>query len=101
MDRRGIEATEVLAATCVWAVFYDGRPMNIRRRNILVDYPGPKYPKVTHMSAGSSFLLKRKLNKLYRTDKFQVYALTLTGGRLVQGDYPGDDVDFFGPDYRT
>jgi hypothetical protein len=67
---------EILESTGIYAVFYEGKPINIRTSNDLVDYPGPKYKKVAFPNPGHAFNLAEKMNKKYVTDKFQVYCLT-------------------------
>ena len=42
-DPKTYKREEVLRADAIWAVFYDGQPINLRNSNSLVDYPGPKY----------------------------------------------------------
>ena len=34
---------EVLAAEGIWAVFYDGKPINLKSSSLVANYPGPKY----------------------------------------------------------
>jgi hypothetical protein len=67
---------EVLAAEAIWAVFYEGCPINLRNSNSLVDYPGPKYRKVSFSNPGHAHNLAEKLNDRFNTDKFTVYKLT-------------------------
>ena len=38
---------EVLAAEGIWAVFYDGKPINLKSSSLVANYPGPKYKKVS------------------------------------------------------
>jgi hypothetical protein len=75
----------VLAAEGIWAVFYDGKPINLKTANLLVQYPGPKYKKVSFSNSGHAINLARKLNQQFRTDKFTV--VLLTQGQTV---YPSD-----------
>jgi hypothetical protein len=89
-DPSGLVTTEVLAAEAVYALFYDGQPIALRRRNPLLDYPGPKYPRTVFVSAGHCFGAKRKLNRLFKTDKFAVWELSLKGARELPGDYHED-----------
>ena len=59
----------------VWAVFYDTKPINLKTSNILVQYPGPKYKKVSFSNPGHAKNLARKLNTQFKTDKFTVVLL--------------------------
>ena len=67
---------QVLASEGIWAVFYDGDPINLKTSNLLVQYPGPKYKKVSFSNPGHAKNLARKLNTQFRTDKFTVVLLT-------------------------
>jgi hypothetical protein len=75
-DRQTYRSEQVLAAEGIWAVFYDGAPINLKTTNLLVQYPGPKYKKVSFSNAGHARNLARKLNAQFRTDKFTVVLLT-------------------------
>lgn len=73
------KSEQVLEASAVYAVFYKGRPINIRTLNSLIDYPGPKYKKSAFQNAAHAFNLAERLNKMFKTDEFEVY-------RLVHGE---------------
>jgi hypothetical protein len=66
---------QVLASEGVWAVFYEGAPINLKTSNLLVQYPGPKYKKVSFSNPGHAKNLAKKLNTQFRTDKFIVVLL--------------------------
>jgi hypothetical protein len=67
---------QVLASEGVWAVFYDGKPINLKTSHMLTQYPGPKYKKVSFSNPGHAKNLARKLNTQFKTDKFIVVLLT-------------------------
>jgi hypothetical protein len=67
---------QVLASEGVWAVFYENQPINLKTSNLLVQYPGPKYKKVSFSNPGHARNLARKLNTQFRTDQFTVVLLT-------------------------
>jgi hypothetical protein len=67
---------QVLAAEGIWAVFFDGNPINLKTSNLLVQYPGPKYKKVSFSNQGHAINLAKKLNTQFKTDKFSVVLLT-------------------------
>ncbi len=69
-------AEQVLASDGIYAVFYDGNPINLKTHNILVSYPGAKYKKSSHANRGHAINLCKKLNALFKTDKFTVVVLT-------------------------
>jgi hypothetical protein len=66
---------QVLASDGIWAVFLDGKPINLKTHNILVSYPGPKYKKVSFSNKGHAINLAKKLNTLFKSDKFSVVLL--------------------------
>lgn len=67
---------QVLAAEGIWAVFFDSKPINLKTSNLLVQYPGPKYKKVSFSNSGHAINLAKKLNLQFKTDKFSVVFLT-------------------------
>lgn len=67
---------QILASEGIWAVYYQGRPINIKTQNLLVAYPGPKYKKVSFSNPGHAINLAKKLNKEFQTDEFSVVKLT-------------------------
>ena len=75
-DSKTYKSEQVLKAEAIYAVFYEGQPINLRSLNSLLDYPGPKYKKCSFSNAGHAFNLAEKLNKLFKTDKFSVYSLS-------------------------
>jgi hypothetical protein len=74
-DRSTYKTEQVLAATGIWAVFFDGAPINLKTANMLVQYPGPKYKKVSFSNQGHAINLAKKLNAQFKTDKFSVVLL--------------------------
>jgi hypothetical protein len=75
-DKKTYKTEQVLAARGIWAVFYDDAPINLKSSNLLVQYPGPKYRKVSFSNQGHAVNLAKKLNQHFRTDKFAVVLLT-------------------------
>lgn len=75
INKQTYKTEQVLAAEGVWAVFYQGRPINLKTHNMLVQYPGPKYKKVSFSNKGHAINLARKLNAQFRTDHFTVVLL--------------------------
>ena len=65
------KSDQVLACDGIWAVHYDGQPVNLKTSNILVSYPGPKYRKSSFSNPGHAINLCKKLNALFKTDKFR------------------------------
>ena len=81
-DPKTYKSEQVLEAEAIYAVFYEGKPINLRSLNSLVNYPGPKYKKVSFSNPGHAFNLAEKLNKLFKTDRFEVFELT--GGNPIK-----------------
>ena len=75
LDKATYKCDQVLASEGIWAVYYDGRPVNLKTQNILVSYPGPKYRKVSFSNPGHAISLAKKLNNQFKTDKFTVVLL--------------------------
>jgi hypothetical protein len=59
---------------------------SFKTSNFLVQYPGPKYKKVSFSNPGHAINLAKKLNGQFKTNKFSVVL-------LKQGDkiYPDDN----------
>ena len=74
-DRQTYRTEQVLASEGIWAVFYQGQPINLKTGNMLTQYPGPKYKKVSFSNPGHAHNLARKLNARFRTDQFTVVLL--------------------------
>jgi hypothetical protein len=66
---------QVLDSEGIWAVYYAGKPINLKTHNILVSYPGPKYKKCSFSNKGHAINLAKKMNVLFKTDKFSVVLL--------------------------
>lgn len=75
---------QVLAAEAVFAVFYDGEPINIKIMASHLDFSGVKYKKSSYPSAAHAHNLAARLNALYKTEKFTVHKLI--GGEVVSED---------------
>lgn len=75
INRTSYKCDQVLNSEGIWAVFYDSQPINLKTFNTLVHYPGPKYKKVSFSNPGHAINLSKKLNAMYKTDKFTVVLL--------------------------
>lgn len=83
-DPKTFRSEQLLDAEAIYAVFHNGKPINLRSLNSLSNYPGPKYKKVSFSNSGHAFNLAERLNKLYKTDKFEV--VKLTQGEVITED---------------
>jgi hypothetical protein len=75
VNKTTYKSDQVLASEGIWAVFYDNQPINLKTFHTLVHYPGPKYKKVSFSNSGHAINLCKKLNTMFKTDKFSVVLL--------------------------
>lgn len=75
VNKSNYKSDQILNSEGIWAVFYDSQPINLKTQNILVAYPGPKYKKVSFSNPGHAINLAKKLNTLFKSDKFSVVLL--------------------------
>ena len=75
VNKTSYKSEQVLNSEGIWAVFYDSKPINLKSQNVLINYPGPKYKKVSFSNPGHAINLAKKLNSLFKTDKFSVVIL--------------------------
>ena len=83
-DKATYKTEQVLASDGIWAVYFEGSPINLKTSNMLVQYPGPKYKKVSFSNPGHAISLAKKLNTQFKTDKFTV--VLLSKGQIVYKD---------------
>jgi hypothetical protein len=76
VNKTTYKSDQILSSEGIWAVFYDNQPINLKTQNILVAYPGPKYKKVSFSNPGHAHNLAKKLNALFKSDKFTVVLLS-------------------------
>ena len=81
VNSKTYKAEQVLEAESIYAVFYQGKAINLRTLSHLISYPGPKYKKCSFGNSGHCFNLAQRLNKLFNTKDFAVYKLD--GGTLI------------------
>ena len=75
VNKTNYKSDQILDSEGIWAVFFDAQPINLKTQNILVAYPGPKYKKVSFSNPGHAINLAKKLNTLFKSDKFSVVLL--------------------------
>jgi len=75
VNKTNYKSDQVLSSEGIWAVFHDNTPINLKKFNTLVAYPGPKYVKTSFSNPGHAINLSKKLNTLFKTDKFTVVLL--------------------------
>ena len=85
VDKKTYRSEQILEAEAIWAVFYQGKPFNLKSSNILQSYPGPKYKKVSFSNPGHAHNLARKLNSMFNCEEFTV--VKLAEGELVTDEH--------------
>lgn len=75
VNKTNYKSDQILSSEGIWAVFFDNQPINLKTQNMLVAYPGPKYKKVSFSNPGHAINLAKKLNALFKSDKFSVVLL--------------------------
>lgn len=83
-DNKTYKCDQILEADAIWAVFYQGKPFNLKSLNSLTGYPGPKYKKVSFSNPGHAHNLAKKLNSMFKTKEFEVVKLTI--GEVVKDE---------------
>ena len=83
-SKQTYKTEQVLESAGIWAVFFDNQPINLKTGNMLTQYPGPKYKKVSFSNPGHAKNLAKKLNTQFKTNKFTV--VLLTQGQQVYPD---------------
>ena len=86
---KNYKAEQILKADAIYSVFHQGKPINLRSLNTLVNYPGPKYKKVSFSNSGHAYNLAERLNKKFNCKDFQV--VKLTSGEIVTEKEIQDD----------
>lgn len=80
-NKKTYKSDQILESEAIWAVFYQGRPFNLKSQNALSGYSGSKYKKVSFSNPGHAHNLAKKLNSMFNSTEFSVYKLT-TGQEL-------------------
>ena len=85
VDKATYKCDQIVEAAGIWAVFYDGQPINLKSQHAYDSETVPKYKKTSFSNPGHARNLCRKLNKQFKTDKFTV--VFMNNGTKV---YPDD-----------
>lgn len=75
VDKKTYKVDQIVEAYGIWAVFYDGQPINLKTSHYLDSEAIPKYKKTSFSNPGHARNLCRKLNTQFKTDKFTVVFL--------------------------
>lgn len=84
VDKTSYKCDQIVEAAGIWAVFYDGSPINLKSQHYLDSEAVPKYKKTSFSNPGHARNLCRKLNAQFKSDKFSV--VFLTNGTKVYPD---------------
>jgi hypothetical protein len=76
VNKENYKIEQILDSEAIWAVFYQGKPFNLKSGSVVANYPGPKYKKVSFSNPGHARNLAKKLNRLFKSQEFEVYKLT-------------------------
>lgn len=85
VDKKTYKCDQIVEAAGIWAVFLDNQPINLKNQHYLDSTSVPKYKKTSFSNPGHARNLCRKLNALFKTDRFTV--VLLNQGTKV---YPDD-----------
>ena len=86
VNKKNYKMEQVLEAEAIWAVFYKEKPFNLKSSSVVSNYPGPKYKKTAFSNPGHALNLAKKLNKMFKTEDFQV--IKLTSGEVIEWQAP-------------
>lgn len=75
VNKKTYKTDQVVEASGIWAVFYDNQPINLKSQHYLNNDVAPKYKKTSFSNPGHARNLCRKLNNMFKTDKFSVFFL--------------------------
>ena len=75
INKTTYKSEQILAAEGIYAVFYEGKPINIKNVSTYFSLPAPRYKKSSFQNPGFAINLCRKLNKKYRCASFTVVEL--------------------------
>ena len=84
VDKKTYKTEQIVEASGIWAVFFDSQPINLKSQHYLDDQSAPKYKKTSFSNPGHARNLCRKLNSLFKTNKFTV--VFMNSGTVVYPD---------------
>jgi len=79
-NKKTYKSEQVLEAEAIWAVFYKGKPVNLKTVDLIARSSKKsiaKYKKNSFSNSGHAFNLAEKLNNLFNCKDFEVYKLTI------------------------
>ena len=76
VDKETYKCDQIIEASGIWAVYYDGQPINLKSSHYLTSDAAPKYKKTSFSNPGHAINLAKKLNDLFSCKEFSVVKLT-------------------------
>jgi hypothetical protein len=83
-SKKNFKTSQVLEAEAIWAVFYKGKPFNLKNFSSITNYPGPKYKKIAFSNPGHAINLAKKLNIEFDSRDFTV--VVLNSGQTLKNE---------------
>ena len=74
-NKETYKTEQILKSEGIWAIYFQHQPINLKTSNYLVQYPGPKYKKVSFSNPGHAINLAKKLNLQFKSEDFSVVFL--------------------------
>jgi hypothetical protein len=78
---KNYKSDQILEAEAIWAVFYKGKPFNLKSQQHYLNNTDSKYKKTSFPNSGHALNLAKKLNEQFNCLDFSVFKLT-TGEEL-------------------
>jgi len=72
VDKITYKCDQIVEAAGIWAVVFEGQPINLKSQHHQDPDATPKYKKTSFSNPGHARNLCRKLNNQFKTDKFTV-----------------------------
>ncbi len=81
VDKATYKCDQIVEAAGIWAVVFEGQPINLKTSHYLNNEITPKYKKTSFSNPGHARNLCRKLNAQFKTNKFTV--VFMNSGTIV------------------
>lgn len=75
VDKTTFKHDQIIESAGVWSVVYESTHFNLKTSHYLDPSSVPKYKKTSFANPGHARNLRNKLNKQFKTDKFEVVFL--------------------------
>lgn len=75
VDKSSYRAEQILESDAIWAVYYKGKPFNLRSESVIANDMATKYKKTCFNNPGHAYTLAKRLNKDFSCSDFSVFKL--------------------------